>query len=115
MAAARQGTTQRGSGGWPPDIKPCLCVTMKSVLNAKHPLTASAYSPLLRFADRLRLGDTRLCVSALNTSTRSICSTRLKICYLLFVYFVYSVVQIFAFFAATVTMPNSENPVNPAL
>ena len=48
MAAARQGTPQRGSGGWPPDIKPCLCVTMKSVLNAKPPLTASAYSASLR-------------------------------------------------------------------
>ena len=48
MAAARQGTPQRGSGGWPPDIKPCLCVTMKSVLNAKPPLTASAYSATLR-------------------------------------------------------------------
>ena len=48
MAAARQGTPQRGSGGWPPDIKPCLCVTMKSVLNAKPPLTASAHSASLR-------------------------------------------------------------------
>ena len=48
MAAARQGTPQRGPGGWPPDIKPCLCVTMKSVLNAKPPLTASAYSATLR-------------------------------------------------------------------
>ena len=46
-AAARLGTPQRGAGGWHPDIKPCLCVTMKSVLNAKPPLTAPAYSPLL--------------------------------------------------------------------
>ena len=112
MAAARQGTPQRGSGGWPPDIKPCLCVTMKSVLNAKPPLTASAYSASLR-----------LCVKHLYTlytfytaitlhltftsspSTRSTRSTRLKIFYLLFVYLVYFVVQIsasFAFFLTTV-------------
>ena len=78
MAAARQVTPQRGSGGWPPDIKPCLCVTMKSVLNAKPPLTASAYSASLgtRFArlGRFPMGRahpqgavTRLCVKCFYT------------------------------------------------
>ena len=100
MAAARQGTPQRGSGGWPPDIKPCLCVTMKSVLNAKPPLTASA-SLGTRFArlGRFPMGRahpqgavTRLCVKHLYT---------FYMFYTLkpFVYLVYFVVQIFAPFA----------------